>query len=180
MQVEITKWTLETRHRSPLASDPPIVLRRAIHPNPDLNRFFYATVGRDWLWHTRLPWSDDEWLAVIDRPSHETWIGYLDDSPVGYVEIDRADPATVEIEFFGLLPAFVGRGLGGPMLAVALDEAWRPAEVSSVWLHTCSLDHPRALPNYLAAGFEVVRTEQEIDDIPDDMVAARVAAGRPL
>ena len=28
-----------------------------------------------------------------------------------------------------------------------------------VWLHTCTLDHPRALTNYLAGGFRVVREE---------------------
>ena len=35
---------------------------------------------------------------------------------------------------------------------------WR-GTTTRVWLHTCSLDHPRALPNYLAAGFRVVREE---------------------
>ena len=28
-----------------------------------------------------------------------------------------------------------------------------------MWLHTCTLDSPAALPNYLAGGFDPVRTE---------------------
>ncbi len=31
---------------------------------------------------------------------------------------------------------------------------------------TCSLDHPRALGNYQAAGFELVRTEHDVEEVP--------------
>ncbi|WP_418605259.1 hypothetical protein [Georgenia sp. SUBG003] len=69
--------------------------------------------------------------------------------------------------YFGLLPAFTGRGLGGHVLADVLGRAWSlPARwpelppAARVWLHTCSLDSPRALSNYRARGLEVYRTEQ--------------------
>jgi hypothetical protein len=29
-----------------------------------------------------------------------------------------------------------------------------------VWLHTCSLDHPAALPNYMKRGFTLFKTEE--------------------
>jgi hypothetical protein len=28
-----------------------------------------------------------------------------------------------------------------------------------VWVHTCTLDHPQALPNYLARGLEIYQTQ---------------------
>jgi len=42
-------------------------------------------------------------------------------------------------------------------------DAWslRPRRV---WLHTCTLDHPHALANYMARGFVPYRTEHyEVD-----------------
>lgn len=67
--------------------------------------------------------------------------------------------ANVEIATFGLVPELVGRGLGGPALTLAVRLAWNQvnpddlAPVRRVWLHTSSLDHPRALANYRARGF---------------------------
>ena len=78
----------------------------------------------------------------------------------------RDDGADVEFVFFGILPGFFGRGLGGPFLTDCVDAAWDLGP-SRVWLHTCSEDHPHALSNYLARGFEVFRKETRIEEIPD-------------
>ena len=53
---------------------------------------------------------------------------------------------SVEIAFFGLLPQFIGKGLGGYLLSEAIRKAW-DLDASRVWVHTCTLDHPRALGN---------------------------------
>jgi GNAT superfamily N-acetyltransferase len=66
---------------------------------------------------------------------------------------------SVEIAYFGLLPAYVGRGLGKYLLSEAAARAWT-LQPSRVWLHTSTLDHPAALPNYLARGFSISRVEQ--------------------
>jgi GNAT superfamily N-acetyltransferase len=66
-----------------------------------------------------------------------------------------------EIVTFGLLPEFVGKGLGGFALTLGVRHAWALApSVSRVWLHTSSLDHPHALPNYHRRGFRTFKTEQ--------------------
>jgi len=36
-----------------------------------------------------------------------------------------------------------------------------------VWLHTCTLDDPAALPNYVARGFRPFREERYEADLPD-------------
>jgi GNAT superfamily N-acetyltransferase len=54
------------------------------------------------------------------------------------------------------LPQFVGKGLGGGLLSAAIENAWG-AETNRVWVHTCSLDHPNALKNYQARGFQIYR-----------------------
>ena len=73
-------------------------------------------------------------------------------------ELDERRRASVEIAYFGLLPGFIGRGLGATLLAAAVRRGWAlPA--ARVWLHTSSHDHPHALANYLARGFRIYRLD---------------------
>lgn len=80
--------------------------------------------------------------------------------PAGLVAYDVHSGNEVEIETFGLVPEFTGRRLGGYALTLAVQRAWEltPA-VQRVWLHTSSVDHPNALPNYHRRGFRTFRTE---------------------
>jgi GNAT superfamily N-acetyltransferase len=55
---------------------------------------------------------------------------------------------------FGLLPAFIGRGIGTRLLDFVLRRAWAQAP-ARVWVHTCSLDGPAALRTYRGRGMEV-------------------------
>lgn len=71
----------------------------------------------------------------------------------------------IELAYFGLIPAFIGQRLGPYLLDVAIRAAWA-REPSRVWLHTCTLDHPRALATYDRAGFRVFERKIEIGDDP--------------
>lgn len=144
----------------------PVAVTRAELISPELNRYLYTAVGGDWFWLDRLDWTWQQWHDWLDRPGVETWVATVAGTPAGYVELDGATAGEVEIAYFGLMAGFVGKGLGGHVLTVGLREAWRVAErwpglapVRRVWLHTCTLDSPAALPNYLARGFDPVRTE---------------------
>ena len=64
------------------------------------------------------------------------------------------------------MPSFIGKGLGGELLTAAIARAWDMG-ASRVWVHTCTLDHPTALPNYQARGFRVFRVEAKDEDLPD-------------
>ncbi|MBW2384805.1 MAG: GNAT family N-acetyltransferase [Deltaproteobacteria bacterium] len=141
-------------------------VRRAEVPCPELNRFLYTAVGSDWWWYDRLGWSRAKWLAYLDRPELETWVAYLSGSPAGYFELEAQGESEVELAYCGLLPMFIGRGLGSELLATAIERAWQ-REPQRVWLHTCSLDHPRALQSYQSHGFKPYRTEEEIKQLPD-------------
>ena len=57
------------------------------------------------------------------------------------------------------METFFSRGIGKAMLTRAAEEAWALSP-TRVWLHTCTLDSPHALANYLARGFDAVRTEK--------------------
>lgn len=133
---------------------------------PELNRFFYTAVGGSWYWFMRLPWSYAEWQAYVGQPGFETWYGAWHGTPVGYFELQLQADGAVEIASFGLLPQFVGRGLGGWLLTAAVQRAWAMG-AGRVILHTCTLDSPHALGNYQARGFRPVAEETEEIDLPD-------------
>lgn len=136
-------------------------------PSPELNRFLYTTAGANWLWYYRLSWDYARWLAYVDRPELETWVAYVSGTPAGYFELERQESNQVEIALFGLLPRFIGQGLGGALLTAAIRRAW-DMDAKRVWVHTCDLDHPYALNNYQARGFKIYRTEEDVEDIPDE------------
>lgn len=155
----------QLRPARPLAE--PFAVRRAQLAFPALNRFFYTEVGRAHSWTDRLRWTDEQWADWLKRPDLQTWIGYLRETPAGYFELETqrdipnrpetADPApagAVELVYFGLLPPFIGRGVGGALLTEAVRRAWALG-APRVWLHTCTQDHPAALPNYRKRGFRI-------------------------
>lgn len=173
MRVEVTTWHLEMLAaadlRPPARPKPAYQLLQASIPCPEFNRFFYTAVGGDWHWHERLSWTYDRWIEWLDRPELETWAGYLDGTPMGYFELERQIGATinsVELAYFGLLPAFVEFGLGGHFLVDAVRRAWELGP-DRVWVHTCSLDHDRALGNYQSRGFRLFKTVTASEHLPD-------------
>jgi GNAT superfamily N-acetyltransferase len=157
---------LEMRERPTL--DPPtarIALRAVERPDPAWYRALYRAIGEDWLWFSRIEMSEAELAGILHRPGNETHVAIVDGEETGIVELDRRDPADVEISFFGLKPAATGKGIGGAMMTEALRLAWRP-ETRRVWLHTCTLDHPAALTFYRRCGFTPFARSIEVVDDP--------------
>jgi GNAT superfamily N-acetyltransferase len=70
----------------------------------------------------------------------------------------------VEIAYLGLDRRAFGRGLGGWLVTEAARTAFAWG-ATRVWLHTCTLDSPAALPNYLARGFSIEKTETYTADL---------------
>ncbi len=125
--------------------------------DPAVNRALYETVGRDYSWLDRLPWTPTQWAAWAERV--ETWVATTPEGErAGYYELDQAG-RDVEITSFGLLPAFQGRGIGGHLLTHAIRRAFVLPGAARVWLHTCTLDGPHALANYQARGMRVYKVE---------------------
>jgi GNAT superfamily N-acetyltransferase len=125
---------------------------------PSFWRYLYSEVGRRYHWIDRLEWTDAEVRAYLDDPDVSLWLMSVLGVPAGYFELRRDADGSVEIAYFGLLDEFTGRGLGAHLLSEAVRRAWAAGAVR-VWLHTSSLDHPAALPNYLKRGFEIYRRE---------------------
>ncbi len=130
-------------------------------------RFLYREVGRFYHWIDRLGWTDEEIRAHLDNTSITLWVMYYDGAPAGYFELFRYDDGSTEIAYFGLLPEFLGRGLGKHLLNIAVERAWSEG-ANRVWLHTCTLDDPAAMPNYLKRGFKPFKQEKYFTTISAD------------
>jgi GNAT superfamily N-acetyltransferase len=143
-------------------TDPKFLVRQKTEPDWRFNRDLYFAVGANWSWTDKQPWSDQQWKEYACAPELRTFAAYQGESLAGYYELRADEDDAVEIAYFGLLPEFVGRGFGGPLLTSALVEAWRMRpKVRRVWVHTCNRDHPRALANYQARGLEIYKVVEE-------------------
>ena len=161
LNTEIKTYSLEMHSSDALqpseAAIDGLEIRQVGVASPEFNRFLYETVGKQWFWVDRLVWTAREWNQWVDRDDLETWVAWVHGAPAGYFELERQSD-DVEIAFFGLLPRFIGRGLGGRLLTEAIRRAWAIG-ASRVWVHTCTLDHPNARANYEARGLKVYREE---------------------
>ena len=133
--------------------------------DPERYRALFRRVGSRWLWFSRLAMGEPELLAragevhsVVDEQGEE----------VGIVELDFRVPATCQIKFLGLVPELAGQGHGSWLFNETLRLAWAPG-VARVQVHTCTLDHPAALPAYLRAGFRAFG--RAFESFPDPRLA---------
>lgn len=131
-----------------------------------LARSVQARVGAAYGWRSSTR-SDQEWQELArSHPHGQYWLITLAGEAAGIAALEPQPGGDVEIRTFGLLPDYVGQGLGGHALTLALQQAWASESLEAeairrVWLHTNSNDHPSALLNYQRRGLRVYRTEIE-------------------
>lgn len=135
------------------------VIMQAHAPTVAFYRFLYDTVGAPWNWKDRRLLSDPALRAIIEHPDVHVHVLYVDGTPAGFAELDARKRPDVQIAYFGLMPDFIGRGLGTFFLDWTIRKAWQQAP-ERLWVHTCTLDHPSALPLYRRMGFVPYRQEK--------------------
>jgi GNAT superfamily N-acetyltransferase len=140
-------------------------LRRIERPALADYRALFHLVGARWLWFSRLVIDDGALAAIIHDPQVELFaVEDGDGRDIGMLELDLREARQCEIAFIGLVPELSGQGHGRWLLAEAVRHAWRGGIVR-VHVHTCSLDHPAALPAYRRAGFTPFK--RAVERFPD-------------
>jgi len=135
-----------------------LTVLHARRPSVAYYRFLYNAVGKEYHWYSRGRLPDVELAALIQDPRDEVHVLHVDGVPAGFAELDRRQSGEIELVQFGLIGEFIGRGLGKHFLQWVIDKAWSYGP-RRFWLHTCTLDHPAALPNYQKAGFAIYKEE---------------------
>ena len=171
--VTVTFMRMNNRPKRPRAAPPPGVELAPARLDVAAYRALYDAVGGRWLWWLRRVMPDELLARHLASPMVAISLLRVEGKVAGFYETDACAWPDVNLNYFGLLPEAMGRGLGRYMLAAAVDEVFAgptgPAGLAGLrgmTVNTCTADHARALPNYLAAGFVETRRVREVWDIP--------------
>jgi GNAT superfamily N-acetyltransferase len=174
---------LEMLERPTLPRDPEgaWTLRKAESPALDWFRELYLRIGEEWLWFSRVRMSDAELVGIVRSPLVDVYALVQDGCDEGLLELDFRTAGQCELAFFGVTAKLIGSGAGRWLMNRALELAWSQP-ISRVWVHTCTFDHPAALPFYQRSGFRVFRRQIEVADDPrlDGTAPRNVAKHVPI
>lgn len=165
--VTVVFLRMDRRPARPRVALPPGVTLQAQRLGLAEYRALYNEIGAPWLWWLRRVMPDALLERHLANRAIATQLLRVDGEVAGFFETDAGHWPDVNLNYFGLRPKFIGRGLGAVLLDAAIDSVFVGASgLRGMTLNTCSADHPRALPNYLAAGFHETRRVREVWDIP--------------
>ena len=134
----------------------------------------YDAVGKDYAWEDIHTWEHEDiqtWLTQ-DKMSMHTLLDH--GWPQGFFMLADEAEGVVNLEYFGMVPESVGRGLGGWLLKTAVLTAWDRPGARKVTVNTCTLDHPRAVALYQKTGFTPVRREDRTRVLTRDRDLSRI------
>lgn len=165
----VTSLQMQVRPRARPLPGSTLRLDRWRDPAPVRYRTLFRRIGAPWLWFSRLVLDDAALAAIIHDPAVEVYaVTDARGIELGMLELDFREAAACEIGYFGLVPELTGRGEGRWLMGQTLALAWRRG-IERVWVHTCTLDHPRALGFYRAQGF--IPSAQAIETFADPRLA---------
>jgi len=122
-------------------------------------KFLYKEIGKDFYWWDRLVWSDKEWFDLISRSDYQLYTLRILNDLGGYYEVLSDKKKNFEISYFGIFRKYFGKKIGSYLLSHAIKNLFNQG-AKKIWVHTCTLDHPNGLNNYLSRGMEVYKKEK--------------------
>jgi GNAT superfamily N-acetyltransferase len=156
-------------HTPPAALDagPPegSSIRRMETPRIEEYRDLFHAIGEHWLWFSRLRMSDHQLATLLLHPAIDVFFLECAGRTEGLLELDRREFPDIELAFFGLTPRMIGKGAGRFLIQQGIREAFAH-NPRRLFLHTCTLDHPKALGFYAKAGFRAYKRAIEVAPDP--------------
>ncbi|WAJ29883.1 GNAT family N-acetyltransferase [Antarcticirhabdus aurantiaca] len=159
---------LEMRAPAPARAEAPALpgtIRMVERPAADWYLDLYRRIGADHLWYGRLVLSPARLAELLDHPDIRLLVLEIDGRAEGMAELDFRMGTACEMVYFGVSAHLTGSGQARRLMNRAIPEAFaRPIE--RFFLHTNTLDHPRALDFYRRSGFQPVSQAIEIAEDP--------------
>lgn len=129
--------------------------------------FLYNTVGKDYSWWYMNYKSGEEIDEYLNSDAREYITLMQDGQPAGFAVLTY-ERETCNLSYFGMMPYFVGKGIGRLFLHDCLLQASYSSK--NAWVYTTSKDHPAALPLYKSIGFSVVEEKQMNEYYPTEVL----------
>ena len=169
-----TVVTFLEMHSKPAAIPPPypkskVALLRAENPPVHFYRYLYDVIGRGYKWVDRKKLTDVQLAQLLGDTQIELYVLYVNGCPAGLAELDFREPEIGHLAYFGLVPDFIGQKLGYYFLYHTSVNAWLKP-ITKLFVNTCTLDHPRALPLYQRMGFVPYNREDRYIEIPPELM----------
>ena len=163
----VVTWLEMTAPCAPRTAPPPEGAEVALWTDPgcDAYRDLIRRIGTDWLWSSRLRLTDAALGEVIRNSDVEVWRLMRGEVPLGIAELDFREGPDCELAFFGVAPEAVGTTAARHLMTAVTARAWK-RPIARLFLHTCTLDSPRALGFYRRSGFRDYARAVEITPDP--------------
>ncbi len=174
-RIEVTTYFLEMRGApaaEALACPPSASIIEATSLSNEEYLALYHGVGAPWLWYERSELSVPELSKLIHAPGVSIYLLQQDGVTAGFCELETSPTQQTQLLYFGLMKPFIGAGLGSYFLDWTVRRAFE-SQIDRLWVHTCSLDHPRALAAYEKVGFTQYQTESGWVTIPESALDKR-------
>lgn len=142
-----------------------MAIERLVEADTQRYRALVRRVGESSLWQSPLLITDEQFANLIRDPDVEYYVFRAGGCDEGILQLDFRQSGECELGLFGVTELLRGTGAARKLMNFAIARAWsRPIE--RLWLHTCTLDHPNALPFYIRSGFVPYKRQIEIHDDP--------------
>lgn len=141
------------------------LFERVEAPSVDWYEDLFRRIGAAHLWYSRLAIDRQALAAILSHRDHVIHALTVDGVAQGIVEMDFREHRSVEIVFFGVTPTLIGTRAARFMMTRAIAIAFS-RDIDKLWLHTNTLDHPKAMAFYRRSGFTPVGQMVEIADDP--------------
>jgi GNAT superfamily N-acetyltransferase len=167
----VTYLEMAPPQSSPEPAGSPYRVRKVEAPALSWYRAIYRRVGDRWLWVGRAMMEDAVLAAWLAAPTTELLALEKGDETMGFAELDWSVGGNLEVAMFGVVPEATGKGAAA-LLMRSVQARARDEGVRRIWLHTCTFDHPAAIPFYRRAGFRPYKFAIEV--MPDPRLTGQL------
>ena len=150
-----------------------ISLLRMTGKNEARYQSIFATLGKEWLWWSRMMLSAEAISSILDDQNVLAYAVQENGRDIGLMELDFREKGCEELAFLGLFKGCTGKGIGPWLMGEALEIAFSHHALDQIQVNTCTLDHPGALGFYRSCGFTPIR--QAVEIVPDPRLSGLLA-----
>lgn len=117
----------------------------------------YHEIGEPLGWTERANWTRPQVFEHLQQPGVHLLAARAGETYLGFAELIEREVGDAELELFGLLPAFRGRGVGSEFMAYLLHHAFEQLGLQRVWSSIVTGDTSPLTPTWQQLGLRQER-----------------------